>query len=111
MYYKHVMDNNQILIIGGSVLALVIILILYFYIFSSPKYTFVERLDYPGNDIKLLDGATVEECEKECNSLANCAGFNRNRGTPQGGKGPCWIKNGTPNPTPTNDWNFYTKQK
>jgi hypothetical protein len=76
---------------------------------DNNKYKLIEKLDFPGNDITNLQNSTVEECSVKCNSTKGCIGFNFNGGTGAGAKGNCWIKNGLPNPTKTNDWNFYKK--
>ena len=105
------MDTKIIIIIAVICLCLVSVSIAVFFMMkpSGPRYTLVERMDYPGNDITNLNDSTIGQCTTKCNETNGCVGFNFNAGTKEGAKGTCWIKNGTPNPTTTNDWNWYKK--
>jgi hypothetical protein len=53
----------------------------------SPKYTFHDNVDYPGNDIayKLIP---YSECENACNTTPGCAGYVIDK---EAGKN-CWLK-------------------
>lgn len=72
---------------------------------SYPSGYIVTRgADAPGNDIKHLTNAKMDDCARECNNDDKCKAFNYNQ------SGTCWIKHGFENITETNDWNFFIKE-
>jgi len=66
-------------------------------------YTTRAQTDYPGNDIKRMDGS-LDSCKTACNSDPTCNGFVLR----QDGKS-CFLKTKMANSKATADWDAYGK--
>jgi hypothetical protein len=73
------------------------------------KYTQSPNMDQISSDITHLNNSTYSDCEKKCDSLPECKGFNFQTGAYPNGIGQCWIKNNVNNKINTPNWHLFSK--
>jgi hypothetical protein len=73
------------------------------------KYTQTQYTDQISSDITHLNNSSYSDCEKKCDSLPECKGFNFQSHVYPNGNGQCWIKNNVNNTVSTNGWHLFSK--
>jgi len=73
------------------------------------NYTQSPNMDQIGSDITHLDNSSYSDCEKKCDSLPQCKGFNFQTGAYPNKNGQCWIKNNVNNKINTPNWHLFSK--
>lgn len=75
---------------------------------SPGKYTQYPNMDN-GEDILRLDESSYSDCEKKCDSLPECKGFNFLIDAYPNGKGRCFLKNDVNNKQNSSKWHLFSK--
>ena len=70
---------------------------------ETNSYIKFENTDFPGNDIE-GKGMKREDCEKRCNDLNECVGYNSSTSG-----NFCWFKKSFGKQSTTNSWDFFMK--
>lgn len=73
------------------------------------NYTQSPYMDSAGSDIKRLDNSSYSNCEKMCDSLPDCKGFNFQSDVYPNGAGSCWLKNNVNNKKSTSNYHLFSK--
>ena len=78
---------------------------------GEPKITYdvKEKTAIGGQDLIALEGSSPSECEDYCNNSKECKGYSYNR--QDMANGGCWMKTGTENQQPNDDFDSYIKKQ
>ncbi len=77
---------------------------------SPNEYTQSKYTDQISSNVGNLTNSSYWDCEKKCDSLPNCKGFNFQSDLYENGKGECWMKDNVTNTISTKEWHLFSKK-